>query len=152
MIKASELRLGNFLIWNPKLLNPQATLPSMFIEVASITADEIGYTPPNFEHRVEPFEDDLLQKEKHIKSPEELEPIPLSAELLGKCCFQKITDYQGDEIVKISTAEFNIKYDEVDGVVIERFLTSWRAKTYKYLHQLQNMYFDLTGEELEVNF
>src|SRR4051794_31565113 len=89
MITANELRTGNLIFWNPKLSNPNITLEPMQVEVSAILEDKIGYTSPKIEYRVEPFEDDLLQKNTSYKSLEELEPISLTAEVLERSGFKE---------------------------------------------------------------
>lgn len=71
---------------------------------------------------------------------ENLNPIPLTEELLLKCGFEKhkwgiITYY--NSLLELD-ADFHLKGVDYNIQV-------------KYLHQLQNLYFDFTGEELEVN-
>ncbi len=80
MIQPRELRIGNIVSYNPKLSNPQTTLPPVLIEVSAILPDKIGYAFPNLEHRVEPFEDDLLQMQMRYRLLAEVEPIALSYE------------------------------------------------------------------------
>lgn len=74
-----------------------------------------------------------------------LEPIPLSEELLLKCGFEKWVEgvYLHDNIsVSLSIMEDNTIEVTIDGI--------YRVCVIKYLHQLQNIYFNLVGEELEV--
>lgn len=71
---------------------------------------------------------------------ENLNPIPLTEELLLKCGFEKhkwgiITYY--NPLLELD-ADFHLKSVDCNIQV-------------KYLHKLQNLYFDLTGQELEVN-
>jgi len=73
------------------------------------------------------------------------EPIQLTEEILLKCGFEKIrTDYF------IEGIRFYVsKPDNFDDFVLvdkDSVLT-----IVKHLHQLQNLYFSLTGEELKVN-
>lgn len=77
--------------------------------------------------------------------------IPLTEERLLKCGFTK-SKLEGYDvhfkyshyllhsgITALYNSEFSIKLDDV-------------ARGIKYLHQLQNLYFALTGEELEIRF
>ncbi len=69
-----------------------------------------------------------------------LEPIQITEDILSKCNFVK--QESGDTVIYYNPlmkldANFHLK---VIGYNIE----------VKYLHQLQNLYFDLTGKELEV--
>jgi hypothetical protein len=54
MVPSKELRIGNLITWNPKLLNSRSTLPPIYIEVHEILQDKVGYVFPNIENRVEP--------------------------------------------------------------------------------------------------
>lgn len=72
-----------------------------------------------------------------------LEPIPLTPELLEKCGFDRLLFvYQKDRIdVIIDKNRIGIYPNFLSGMLI----------ICKYLHQLQNMYYAITGEELEIN-
>jgi hypothetical protein len=70
-------------------------------------------------------------------------PIPLTEELLVKLWFEKSSDnnyYKG--------GTFTI-YNRFGNFGLIGGSLSW--KEFKYLHQLQNLYFALTGEELTLN-
>jgi hypothetical protein len=156
MITANELRVGNLIFWNPKLSNPNTTLPAMQVEVSAILEDKIGYVSPGIEYRVESFEDDLLQKKTPYKLLEELEPILLTHEILERCGFKQVGDYLSKNLYLNHADEhfFKIDINIVDYKVLLHFAGSQKVILpyhYKFLHQLQNLYFALTGEELEVN-
>lgn len=74
---------------------------------------------------------------------EDLQPIPLTEEWLVKFGFEQYNNtnhyYYSNEsyIVKINS-EFGYLFYSID------------HKPIKYVHQLQNLYFSLTGEELEI--
>jgi len=76
----------------------------------------------------------------------EVEPIPLSEEILLKCGFEKSLMYSNDLQLTFgqSTIFFNVKSStvEIGDFVIENF---------KYLHQIQNLIFSLTGQELNTS-
>jgi len=145
MIEPGELRIGNLIAWNPKLSHPGTTLPSTQVKVTSIFQDKIGYISPELEYRVEPFEDDLLQIETAHKLLEELEPIPLTAELLKKCGFETLPGemYTHGYLTLQELQDNNTK-------VFQFHDFEFKPKI-RYLHQLQNFYFALMGEELEVS-
>jgi hypothetical protein len=156
MITASELRTGNLIFWNPKLSNPNTTLATVQVEVSAILKDKIGYIFPGIEYRAEPFEDDLLQKEIRYKSLEELEPVMLTPEILEMCGFKKADNYfSGNMFFKNEYKSFlGININIVDYQVSLSFTDDQRVNlpySYKFLHQLQNLYFALTGEEFEIN-
>jgi hypothetical protein len=149
MVNVDELRIGNLIRWNPKLVHPTSTLTPLLIEVAAIFPGRIGYTSPNFEHRVEPFEDDLLQTEFEYKTLKDIEPVPLTARV-----FESIRQVRGsvnEKNYRIGALEFDVTTNGI-------FLLNDHRKALKgtmplqYLHQLQNLYYALTGETLEVNY
>ena len=144
MIKPYELRIGNLIAWNPRLSHPRTTLPSTQVKVTSIFQNKIGYISPGIEHRVEPFEDDLSQIETPYRPLDELEPIPLTAEMLEKCGFEKVAD---ETFIK---GHLTLqKMQDYNGEVF-LFNSAELRPQITYVHQLQNFYFALTGEELEV--
>lgn len=114
MIKASELRIGNWV-----QVNGAYTGDGFEIEGKQITGIMNNYVY-------------LLGMLEITTSFEELQPIPLTPEILEKC---GKTDKR-----------FQLEFSIMEG----RF---WYLKHYElfYLHQLQNLYFALTGEELTVN-
>lgn len=76
-----------------------------------------------------------------------IEPIPLTPEILKKAGFETTIEKSGLEewnIYMIGNVIFHWRYE---------FLNfGWvNDVDVKYLHQLQNLYFALTGEELEIS-
>lgn len=122
-MNANELRLGNY------ILNEKGT-PS---EIR-----EISYYGRLF------VDDNLWAQDVY-----NCEPIPLTKETLLKCGFGEVGFYEnvvhkGDFRVHIAgEADCLAKY-EANGNCLEIEV--------KALHQLQNLYFALTGEELKINF
>lgn len=104
MIKASELRLGNWVSCEGK-----------------------------------PYQVNMNILQSFTVSPVWMDPIPLTPEILEKCDF----DEWGFQIVRkdgyISIQANQYIMDEENEIA-----------TCEYLHQLQNLYFALTGEELEI--
>ncbi len=144
MIKANELRIGNLVSWNPKLSNPKTTLLPELVEVTAILEDRIGYLSPRIEHRVEPFEDDVLELDAPHRPLEEFEAVSLSSEILEKCGFvadttNHVTAYKKEALTVVLNN---------DTVLVE---LDDREFEYKSLHQLQNLYYTITGEELKIN-
>jgi hypothetical protein len=86
----------------------------------------------------------VLIKHDETEEPfnyDELEGIPLTPEILEKAGFQ----YQAD----INNGYYELdsfSLDETDG----GFLHNACDNSVDYLHQLQNLYFALTGSELEI--
>jgi hypothetical protein len=77
------------------------------------------------------------------------EPIPLTPELLEKCGFEE--EYKSEFTIKHTNTkmpQFGYDWNKTFG---------WRVRYYgehfnhvKYLHQLQNLFYSLTGQELQI--
>lgn len=118
MIKANELRIGNWIYYNGKLSKIDLT------DFRDILEDnyEINY----------------------------YKPIELTEEILLKSKLKPTSeDFFGIKISKKGFLEINLKPKRTiiffDGVYFIEL------KNIKYLNQLQNLYFALTGKELEIN-
>lgn len=127
MIQANELRIGNWFIGYDNK-------PFQF----DYTDFMIIGTPAQWEQK--PFEPDEL-----IKSP-----IKLTEDILLKCGFDK--KIQGNGSVWCG-----LYHSELNGAVfysLSKFKFRYQHGAIdielKSVHQLQNLYFDLTGQELEV--
>lgn len=79
---------------------------------------------------------------------DELKPIELTEEILLKCGFEISTD---KEHFFINYYGFCLVYDGKDYCLKMRIDEPYVVCYSRYLHQLQNLYFALTGEELEIN-
>ena len=75
MIHAEELRIGNRVFWKPQFSNTNVLIQ---VEITAVLQDKVGYVRSHLEHRVEPFEDDMVTKETPYASFDELVPIPLT--------------------------------------------------------------------------
>lgn len=82
-----------------------------------------------------------------LVSYEDLFPIPLTEEILLKCGFDQ-NEYCFF-IPKISNIYFKKPFIEADYFLVKS-IGGDKLTTAKHLHQLQNLYFALTGEELNV--
>lgn len=132
MIKANELRLGNYFKLGVKYVDLKSFTRTDIYPIE--TTIYVGYN-------------DRLKN--HPIAFGELEPIPLTEEILLKCGF--VTRYPN----------VNDKYFEFEEFIINSFS---RGKAFKlnincaiytdleikHLHQLQNLYFALTNKELEI--
>ena len=139
MIQAAELRIGNLIWWEAQTFGAKTTLPPTVVEVASVSANEIGYFSPTVEHRAEPFEDDVLQTDTPLKPLEDFSPIPLTAEILQNLQVKTFPVTDGFEV-----------YVESDGLYLCQDGHRKRIERIVYVHQLQNLYVDFTGDELEI--
>jgi hypothetical protein len=123
MIKANELRIGNWVERTETLRN-----------------DIIGYVQFDLS--------DWYAIGECMDYLESYKPIYLNSEILKNCGF--IFGIQLQDFVKGKYQFVEIK-NIIDGYFSEEgfFYYGLRTKL-QYLHQLQNLYFALTGEELEV--
>ena len=131
MIQANELRIGNWVTYNQESVDKGTEIipikvPCINVE-AAVSLDD-GFTNSYFFN--------------------EINPIPLTPEILVKCGFKKLNnawvpiDYSATDYLKWS---FTI-WDNKDGTY--RYNSAEFIPELKYLHQLQNLYYALTGEEL----
>lgn len=120
MIQEQELRIGNKVLYNGEI-------------------DEV-YSIFHINGQMQPYRV-LLQggRDKDGFCLLDIHPISLTSEILEKCAFKNGGSYWILNDVIIYDGElygdFTYKYNYAD-------------KEIKYLHQLQNLYFALTGEEL----
>jgi hypothetical protein len=84
---------------------------------------------------------------------EDMEPIPLTSEVIGKCkSNSQVLRYEvglNKMVIEIDDLKAEISTPEpIDGI---RESSSFaKVPIIEYLHQLQNLFFALTGQELEV--
>ena len=134
-MKASELRIGNLVYVTDNLTN------LIFKEI----------TPINIHN--------LMHLTGWDKSPVdiEFEPIPLTEEFLLKFGFANI-DKGGNDFITYTDSEYNyylqIDVRRKDGkyLILDNSFDDLRAFSMvdiEYVHQLQNLYFALTGNELK---
>jgi hypothetical protein len=80
--------------------------------------------------------------------PERYSSIPLTEEWLKRFGFEKDgTNYQKGWFY----LHGNNKTGSVDFLLNEPYSNKYNATVLQYVHQLQNLYFALTGEELTIN-
>jgi len=150
MIKATELRIGNLVTWNPGLINPNSTLPPMEIEISSIVDDKVGYVFPNIENRVEPFEDDVAQTGTRVKSLQEIEGIELTTEMLQNVGFKEKDSVLNAGFFEKGPVQLKAKGKHFEWLGTADSNNPGNPSIVMFFHQLQNLYFTLTGEELEI--
>lgn len=142
MIKANEIRVGNWLI-DPTTYHPQQS--NKYIQVETI--GEVGI---NISSGYEGGIDVDVWFEK-------LEPIPLTSEILEGCGFKWENenhkhiqlDIEGDNQISFYFENGAIKNLQLYNKDCTEYFVL-RSFVPKYLHQLQNLYFALTGEELPI--
>jgi hypothetical protein len=94
-----------------------------------------------------------IGKDDYDTSYDSINPIPLTPELLGKCGFKKrgvrYIDYIHEGLDELT---LDPSYDNEYRLYVEAGeYTRVIADHIKHLHQLQNLYFALTGRELTIN-
>lgn len=138
----NELRIGNYLN-TPRA--DQSPFRIDVIEFASKNNIKVGMNVNKLPH---PFnENEFIDAHPFTWELQDLKPIELTEEILVKCGFEKH-----------STNPFWFRKKQICISLAESLeLISWDMQIFKidlkvkYLHQLQNLYFALTGEELEIN-
>jgi hypothetical protein len=123
MIEAKELRIGNLIKWT--LLNGNKSKAN---EVELICKDGINIKGVSFLFK-------------------EIEPIPLTEEWLIKFGFEEHTT--NHKYYKFGCAIFRGLGDSINRFYYHRSGHS-KCIEIKYVHQLQNLYFALTNEELTI--
>lgn len=78
----------------------------------------------------------------YCEAYEDIEPIQLTEEILLKCGFRLL---ENKTYVHKRIAFFVILNENGFD------LNFWQGSSFKHLHQLQNLYFALTNEELQIN-
>jgi hypothetical protein len=127
MINANELRIGN---WIKHGESPgMHEFPNTLFQVSTDLFYDIA--------------------RGHI-SEYHLEPIPLTPELLEKCGFEK----RPMAYMRLKSDSFyiSVRTKHMTFAISKSDKATWRLMVnIKYLHQLQNLYFALTGKELEID-
>lgn len=137
-MKANELRIGNYL----------QDQNGNILLVIHISTESIQTT--------------VLDRSKYpLPNGWQMEPIPLTPEILEKCGFwYKPGGISGADmwqgmgfwyrVKELPNQEFLLRGDFSRKKPIALKLVGWFNSNIEYIHQLQNLYFSLTGEELEV--
>jgi hypothetical protein len=161
MIKASELRIGNFISDDDGVL-----------------AKVIGFTP--FEHSVRCDEEegcqllvDCYQANGSMRSgcsvdSPECNPIPLTPQWLERIGFKKDVDQPLNPVATYYKLHIELRtsgYITITALAVHQDTEKmkaghayasllvndfWASNNLEHVHQLQNLYYALTGEELEI--
>src|SRR5690606_11922520 len=122
MIQANELMLGNFV-----------DTPDGTVKITAIRYEKVAVIRKTEKGNFAVYSESL----------DDIQPIPLTEEILLKCGFERseYNDYRHPILIGTLTI-----YEGVAELHISDLYSVWVNN----LHQLQNLYFDLCGEELEV--
>lgn len=152
MIQVNELRIGNCILYNGNQSCVQLITP------LGIQLMERNSEYPKRETLVDGTM--VINVGKLFKDFNELEPIQLTEQILFKCGFKKQILFPSTFLLEIETYSLSpvIKIyayiDNTEAVSSVRLIQGSNRKgnmiQVKSLHQLQNLYFVLTGKELEV--
>jgi hypothetical protein len=143
LIEPKDLRIGNALYYN----NKPVSVTFLSLDIDDEYNELIGF--------VEWGKNSNETMDWNRSLLPDLKPIPLTPEILEKCGFVPFVD--SENIFELET-DNNLCYlrkedngfrpaEPVDGDA--EFITI--GIKIQYLHQLQNLYFALTGEELQIN-
>lgn len=133
MIQPNELRIGNLVIWDR---TNDIEAENEIVEIYNITRSSIrAYT-------------DIEELPEILIYYEDIKPIPLTPEWLTRAGFEKnIYGYYVYDILEIGHTTTEEYFElELKGTNDD---VGYKLIAIKYVHQLQNLYFALTGTELE---
>jgi hypothetical protein len=82
---------------------------------------------------------------------ETIEPIPITPEILEKAGFKQSIELVGGFLYCEDKSEEDFDIALIDGIATLQVESCNYGKPFKYLHQLQNIFYALTGEELQIN-
>lgn len=130
MKKASECRVGNKLIF--QFASDQSP---KIVTVSWVSDDSLGYYEQH--------------EASYPQSPKSFTGIPLTPEILEKCGFE---DIRGEYVIFNGICIYNDdeRYFFADEDTHEGNI-NYFGNGFLYVHELQNLYFALTGEELNVS-
>lgn len=129
MIQANELRLGNLV----NMYGGESTKPTKL--------DALGLVHI-YEHELKP---EVLGWVKTVN------PIPLTVQILEAAGFVDVNYKEGKEFIHTG-GRFSVEIKNGKFLVLSSIKQIFFSLCYvEHLHQLQNLFFALTGEELEIN-
>jgi hypothetical protein len=137
-MKANELRIGNW-VFAPQYRN----VGKHITEVKTISKEYADHNGKWQQSMVINYTLPETGARDIILIDSDCDPIPLTEEILLKCGFEKF-EVEGYPIFIIG--KFYLEFYSLESV----FLISDIEVKIKHLHQLQNLYFCLTGEELTI--
>ena len=122
MIQANELRIGNWVLAKPLFGNNKKV-------------EHLRVASPNEIFRC-------------YNNPKDFHPIPLTPEILEKCGFSMLD--KESFILEHKDGIIRLENDGSFGILGNKYELGWasRSNLCKHFHQLQNLYYALTGQEL----
>lgn len=156
MIKANELRIGNLLDNGYNLVH----VTSISLDIDDEYAPIIGVC-----NRLENKNEVIIAE---AAFGIEVKPIVLTPEWLERCGFEKAVYTDGIEYYQMDLTDYSNTFNQFNGswkcYRVKLYNSDWYFEIHKdktghipafqeknnHLHQLQNLFFALTGEELEI--
>ena len=124
-MEAKELRIGN-LVYDTRTVG-----------------DRTGLPPVRNKTKITSIEEGSVYRY--------IEPIPLTPEILEKAGFVTSEELSYKTVYNLKGVEISLIKDKRILFDVDNGDFVFGFTKIKYIHQLQNLYFALTGEELEVN-
>lgn len=148
-MKASELRIGNLVTVDNPIYHPK--LKGIALQVTGLNQRPDMSGNPSYSISLEHInQKPYTYYENYSQLVEFINPIPLSEDWLLKAGFEK--DGHGYHMEDIYSLSISVtRKGEFLPCWLDRPLTPYNSDKFrevKYVHQLQNLYFALTGEEL----
>lgn len=132
MIDIRELRIGNLVQYNPLSVDKGTKIEP--IKIRSVGVDPIMYD--TYIELDTPFDIRF--------SEEDISPIPLTPEWLERLGFEKRLPHEGEDFTHWHYNGFEV-WQHNEGFCHDFHF----GGDVKYVHQLQNLFFALTGDELK---
>lgn len=142
LIELSELKIGNYLLYKGEIVH----VTSLSLDIDDEYEDTIGFC------KLGETSDEVAAWNRSLYN--DLERAPLTPELLERCGFRKLAD---DSYHKSAMLTWRVLYDDFEKAASyctcvypelgHRVHLNIRIE---YVHQLQNIYFTMTGKELKI--
>lgn len=142
VIELYELRIGNILMYDGRFVH----VTKLDMDVDDESTDEIGFCDVGKGHNeTADWNRSLCDK---------LRRVPLTPEILEAAGFLPLTEIPGCYSIINSLTEIRVNPSKDFATIIKPSFSEERVVVVpmdiKHLHQLQNLYFALTGMELEI--
>jgi hypothetical protein len=129
MVKSNELRLGNWVTYNPESVDKGTEI--IPLKISAIDAEQGFLLDDGFDN---------------VYEEDEIQPIELTPEILEAAGFEEVRPlvFRKGRLQVYGKLAYLLTEDMSEAVYMPVVLD--------YLHQLQNLYFSLVGQELEIVF
>lgn len=135
-MKASELRIGN-LVQGVKYKSPWKIVCFYGESMLNVDAGGANFT--------------YITDYEHAGSLDEFEPIPLTPEWIEQLGFKRLKGLNNNEFYSLHTGFIEFQWECFGGgIMVALDIDTITTLNCFYVHQLQNLYFALTGQELEL--